>query len=174
MADIEIPPQSSQPNESTVTNICDTVILDNFIQVAGLLVNSGEECTEDDAYLAIGVESIFISAGCSFASCRSYTVYTKFTPLGDGRATADDFVMNKARALITTISGVKFAQLPLKKLHKLLESVNQSSSQGAATKENPPPNRYGGPSPESERDSLGLEAWKKRDNSRNPGNFSGR
>lgn len=138
MADIEIPPQSSQPNESTVTSICDTVILDNFIQVAGLLINSGEECTEDDAYLAIGVESIFISAGCSFASCRSYTVYTKFTPLGDGRATADVFAMNKAGELITTISGVKFAKLPLKKLHKLLESVNQSSSQGAATKEKPP------------------------------------
>ena len=137
MADIEIPPQTSEPNESTVTNICDTAILDNFIQVAGLLINSGEECTEEHAYLAIGVESIFISAGCNFASCRSYTVYTKYTPLGHERATADVFVMNKAGALITTISGVKFAKLPIKKLHKLLESVNQSSSQEAATKERP-------------------------------------
>ena len=138
MADIELPPRSSQPNESTVTNICDTVTLDNFIQVAGLLINSGEECTEDDAYLAIGVESIFISAGCNFASCRSYTIYTKFIPLEDGRATADIFAMNKAGALITTFNGVKFAKLPLKKLHRLLESVNQRSSQGAATKERPP------------------------------------
>lgn len=133
IADIEIPPQSSQANESTVTGICDTVILDNFIQVAGLLINSGEMCTEDDAYLAIGVESIFISAGCGFTSCKSYTVYTKFTPLDDGRATADVFVLSKSGTLITTISAVKFAKLPLKKLQKLLESVNQSSSQGAAT-----------------------------------------
>ncbi|KAI9811990.1 MAG: Type I Iterative PKS [Pycnora praestabilis] len=137
IADIEIPPQSSQPSESTVTGICDTVILDNFIQVAGLLINSGNECTEDDAYLAIGVESIFISAACGFADCRSYSVYTTFTPLGEGRATADVFVLTKDGALVTTISGVKFAKLPLKKLHKLLDSANQSSSHETATKPKP-------------------------------------
>lgn len=134
MAEIEMPTQSSQPSESTVTSICDTAILDNFIQVAGLLINSGQECTEDDAYLAIGVESIFISAGCGFTDCQSYTVYTKFTPLDEARATADVFVVTKSGTLITTISGVKFAKLPLAKLHKLLASVNQSSSQEAANK----------------------------------------
>ena len=147
MAEIEIPPQSSQPNESTVTKICDTVILDNFIQVAGLLINSGDECSEDEVCVAIGVESIFISAACGFAECGLYSVYTKFTPLGDGRATADVFVLTKSGVLVTTISGVKFARLPVKKLQKLLESANSSSSQNTPAKTKTQPSIVIAPAP---------------------------
>jgi acyl transferase domain-containing protein/acyl carrier protein len=125
--------------ESTVTNICDAGVLDNFIQVAGLLINTSDICSVDEVFLAVGVNSIYISAESDFVAIRDWDVYVSVTPENNSKASANVYVLAKDGKLLVTINGVQFSKLPLTKLNKLLESVNQGPNSKSDTKSNPRP-----------------------------------
>ena len=126
LATIDVP--ISGNGGSSVTNLCDTIALDTFIQVVGLLINSSDCCAGDEAFLATGVDNFSMSLLCDFDKCRAWTVYAMFTPLGEGKATGDVFVLTREGALVMTIMGVQFTRIPIVKLEKLLDSANQKSA----------------------------------------------
>jgi acyl transferase domain-containing protein/acyl carrier protein len=136
VAEINVP-VGPVTDESTVANICDAGVLDNFIQVAGLLINTSDICPIDEVFLAVGVDSIFVSSASDFAVTRAWDVYVSITPENNSKASADVYVLTKDGKLMATINGIRFSKLPLVKLNKLLESVNQSSGSKSDTKPTP-------------------------------------
>ena len=133
VAKIEVPTQL-ETSESTVVRFCDTVALDTFIQVVGLLINSSDRCGADEAFLATGVDSFSMSLDCDFERCKSWSVYAMFAPLGEGKATGDVFILNQEGTLVTTIMGVQFTRMPIARLEKLLESANKQMPTDITTK----------------------------------------
>lgn len=114
--------------QSTVTECCETVAIDTFIQVAGLLINSSHLPTSEEVYVATGVEDASMSSTCDFHNCKAWTVYAKYTSTGEGRATGDVLVMTRNGVLAMMITGVQFTKLLISKLEKMLDSANANRS----------------------------------------------
>ena len=119
-------------DESTVSQYCDTIAIDTFIQVVGLLINSSTLVTSEEVYVATGVDSVSMSSTCNFHERRSWMVYTKFTATDEGRAAGDVFVLTRERQLAMMITGAQFTKLLISKLERFLDSANAKPSQGTA------------------------------------------
>ena len=133
IADIDISEEARFGlEESTVTQYCDTIVIDTFIQVMGLLINSSNLVTSEDVYVATGVDHVSMSSACDFHDRKSWTVYTKYTSTGEGQAAGDVFVMTREGALAMIITGARFTKLLISKLEKFLDSANAKPSQGTA------------------------------------------
>ena len=117
-------PLHANTNDSTATSLCDTIALDTFIQVAGLLINSSEHCNGDQVFVATGVENFSMTSACDFDKTRKWIVFAMFTPIGDGKAMGDVFVLTRDNVLVMTVMGVQFTRLPITRLDKLLDSAN--------------------------------------------------
>ena len=131
LAKIDVPFRGSY-DDSTATGLCDTIALDAFIQVAGLLINSSEHCGEDQVFVATGVGSFSMSPSCDFDKSKTWTVFAMYTPSGDGKAMGDVFVLSKENVLVITIMGVQFTRLPITRLEKLLDSANPKARDSPA------------------------------------------
>lgn len=134
IAEIKIPIDNVGNEDSTVIDLCDTVALDVFIQVVGLLINSSNRVNSNEVFVATKVESTAISAACDFGSCKSWTVYAKFRPIGDDQAAGDIFVLAHSGTLVMTITGIHFTKILISKLEKLLDTANPGDSEDAVTK----------------------------------------
>ena len=133
IANIDLPEEARFGlEESTVIQYCDTIAIDAFIQVVGLLINSSTLVTSDDVYVATGVDHVSMSAVCDFHKIRSWTVYTKYTSTGEGQAAGDIFVMTRERELAMVITGAQFTKLLISKLERFLDSANAKPSQPSA------------------------------------------
>ena len=133
LATIDVPLQRNT-NDSTAVGLCDTVSLDTFIQVVGLLINSSDHCTGEQVFVATGVGEFSMASGCDFANARTWTVFAMFTPSGDGKAMGDVFVLTKDNVLVMTIMGVQFTRLPVTRLSKMLESANAKPREAPVVK----------------------------------------
>ncbi|KAL9127950.1 MAG: hypothetical protein Q9217_003263 [Psora testacea] len=134
LAMIDVPIQGNT-NDSSATGLCDSVALDTFIQVVGLLINSSEQCAGDQVFVATGVENFSMSLACDFDKCKSWIVFAMFTPLGgDGKAMGDVFILTRDSVLVMTIMGVQFTKLPITRLEKLLDSANPKSRDAPTAK----------------------------------------
>ena len=127
VAEINIPEVKIGLEESTVTHLLDTIAVDTFIQVAGLLINSSDMVTKTEVFVAAGIDNVVMSENCNMHKTR-WTVYTKYSRIGEGQAAADVFVLTPAKAIAMTISGVHFSRLPISKLEKLLASANRDTA----------------------------------------------
>ncbi|KAF6223374.1 hypothetical protein HO133_000216 [Letharia lupina] len=133
IANIDLPDEAQFGlDESTVTQYCDTIAIDTFIQVVGLLINSSALVTSEDVFVATGVERVSMSSACDFHNRKSWTVYTKYTSTGEGQAAGDVFVMTREGALAMIITGAQFTKLLISKLERFLDSANAKPSQGTA------------------------------------------
>ena len=133
MADIDLPVFDLGTNESTATQFCDTISIDTFIQVVGLLINSSNMVTSEDVFVATGVDSTAMSAKCDLNKCKSWTVYTRFIPSGDSKAIGDIFVLTRDATLVMTIVGVHFTKLLITNLEKFLDSANAKPAKPRVT-----------------------------------------
>lgn len=125
--------------ESTMSQFCDTISIDTFIQVVGLLINSSTLVTSEDVYVATGVDHVSMSSTCDFHQRRSWTVYTKFTTTGEGLAAGDVFVLTREGQLAMIITGARFTKLLILKLERFLDSANAKPSQATAATDKGPP-----------------------------------
>ncbi|XXG98261.1 hypothetical protein Hte_004584 [Hypoxylon texense] len=139
VAQIKRPAVTVSDAETTAAKICDTVSLDTFIQVVGLLINSSEACPEGEVFIATGIDSI-VMQDCDFSACDSWTVYAMSTRQGEMEAAGDMLVFTKEGKLILTGSGVKFSRYPIAKLEKLLGSTSSPVSKPAPIKRAPTDN----------------------------------
>ena len=146
LATIDVPLHGNT-NDSSATGLCDTVALDTFIQVAGLLINSSDQCAGDQVFVATGVENFSMASVCDFDKCRSWIVFAMFTPVGDGKAMGDVFVLTKDNILVLTVMGVQFTRLPITRLEKLLDSANPKAREVPMVKPIEP--RFSDPTPDS-------------------------
>lgn len=115
-------------DQSTATQYCETVAIDTFIQVVGLLINSSNLVSSEDVYVATGVESAAMSSACDFHKCKSWTVYAKYTSTDNVQAAGDLFVMTREGLLAMVITGAQFTKLLISKLERFLDSANAKAS----------------------------------------------
>ena len=141
LATIDVP-LHRDTNDSSATGLCDTVALDTFIQVAGLLINSSDQCAGDQVFVATGVENFSMASTCDFDKCKSWIVFAMFTPVGDGKAMGDVFVLTRDNVLVSTVIGVQFTRLPITRLDKLLDSANPKSLDAPTVKAAQPAQRH--------------------------------
>lgn len=138
IAEIELPPFPVEVQESTINHVCDTIALDSFIQVVGLLINSSSHCSSEEVYVATGVDStIMSSTSCDFKNCKLWRVYAMFTPISSTQATGDIYVFTRDGKLVMTSTGVAFTKLLITKLEKMLAAANPKPSQ-----ETPPERKH--------------------------------
>ncbi|KAH5404703.1 hypothetical protein HBI32_163190 [Parastagonospora nodorum] len=126
LADIRMPDSHLGREESTATKHCDTMSIDSFIQVSGLLINSSKACPQGQVFVASGVESITMSRLCDFDTCREWNVYAIFSLIDDVHATGDVFVLTKDGEVAMTAIGAKFHRLEITKLERTLDAANGS------------------------------------------------
>lgn len=69
-----------------------------------------------------------MSLACDFNRCKAWTVFAMLTPMGNGKATADVFVLTRDDVLVMTIMGVQFTKLPIARLEKMLDSASPKSN----------------------------------------------
>ncbi|KAL8954814.1 MAG: hypothetical protein Q9183_006918, partial [Haloplaca sp. 2 TL-2023] len=95
LAQVDIPAPSAPESQiqTSGAQAYDTVALDVFIQVCGLLINSHSMCPEDSAYVAVGATSIRIDPNCDLTKARNWTVHAMFEPGEVGMAKGDVFVL---------------------------------------------------------------------------------
>ncbi|EOD43923.1 putative polyketide synthase protein [Neofusicoccum parvum UCRNP2] len=139
VADIEVSAGHVGAEESSVTSVCDTVALDTFIQVAGLLINSSDCCIPEHVFVATGIDSAILSKLCDFDACKSWTVYAMFSPSSETTAAGDVFVLTKDGSIAMAVLGVRFTRLPIAKLERMLESANNNVSAPISTVPKPSP-----------------------------------
>ncbi|KAL8820375.1 MAG: hypothetical protein Q9223_001397 [Gallowayella weberi] len=121
LAEVSISSQGVK-TEPMVTRLCDTISLDVFIQVCGLLINTHSFCPTNSAYMAVGVDFLCTATSCDLEECKDWTVYATFEPVGDNRAKGDVFVMRRSSELVIVMLGIQFGKVPLKTLEKLLDT----------------------------------------------------
>ncbi|OKL58418.1 putative polyketide synthase [Talaromyces atroroseus] len=128
VAEVSRPKVAVSTTESTAAGVCDTVTLDTFIQVVGLLINSSETCPADEVFIATGIDSI-IMQDCDFSDSQSdsWKVYAMATTRSESHVAGDMFVFTKEGKLIFTGSGVQFSRFPIAKLEKVLEGIGMNS-----------------------------------------------
>ena len=124
LAEITIPNDTNK-QDSTAIRVCDTSALENFLQVAGLLINCSEQhCSMDEYFIVTGIDSVFVPTDCDFDNRSLWTVYTTVTLLDGCKATADVYVLVDGTELVATMIGVRFIKLPVKQMRVILETAH--------------------------------------------------
>ena len=139
LAHVNFPPRPPT-SETTTLKSYDTISLDIFVQVCGLLINSHHICPKDNAYMTVGADSIQITDTCALEKCREWNVYTVFEPVGRSKARGDVFVMRQSGELVTAMIGIQFSKVPFKTLEVLLGDVSgREVAKNLTTKSIPEP-----------------------------------
>ncbi|KAF7923671.1 hypothetical protein EAE99_006930 [Botrytis elliptica] len=128
IATISIPEAQPNREESTSWLICDTVTIDAFIQVVGLLMNSSDAVSKEEVMVMVGVEHTVISPACNMTNRKDWRVYAKFCFTQDGQPMGDVFVSSPGGELVAMLCGCRFAKLPISKLEKALDSSNSKAA----------------------------------------------
>ncbi|KAL9625614.1 MAG: hypothetical protein Q9160_000327 [Pyrenula sp. 1 TL-2023] len=127
-ATAEVDLTTSQAPERVDKQVCDPIAIDNFVQVAGLLLNSSVKCEPDSGYFAAGVENIEIANPTHLESSRRWQVYATFSDLNNNVTVGDVFVLNpNTNRLEIVITGIRFSKQPLNRLRQIV-AANQPKS----------------------------------------------
>lgn len=132
VAKIKLPPGQPGLGDSTVVSHCDAVLMDNCIQVLGLLMNTSEMVADNEVMVCVGIDKATLTKAREMTDDCAWEVYTTYVPAGISQATGDVFVLvheNKDGGLTSSIAaaftGCRFTKLPIGRLEKLLDPVNQ-------------------------------------------------
>ncbi|EUC36127.1 hypothetical protein COCCADRAFT_34414 [Bipolaris zeicola 26-R-13] len=127
LATIHIPDSHMGSDESAVKKHCDTVSIDMFLQVSGLLINSSSACSRDQVFITSGLESVTMSKLCDFNSVKEWNVYAIFSLVNGKHATGDVFVLTKDNEIAMTAIGAKFHRIEIARVEQILDVANGSN-----------------------------------------------
>ncbi|KAI9725826.1 MAG: Type I Iterative PKS [Chrysothrix sp. TS-e1954] len=166
VAEVQLSANQPAVEESTVRSSCDAVTLDTFIQVVGLLMNSSDLVSEEEAMIGTGLGEVRFADSCKLDEIRRWTVYAKFSTIDPCQAVGDILVYGIDGQLEGTISGCLFRKVSTSRLEKLLDVSNHSRPTGSQTVTPPT-------TPECST-RLGSHASSPGGNFRNPDDEAGR
>ncbi|KAL5361507.1 hypothetical protein BJX96DRAFT_185313 [Aspergillus floccosus] len=110
-------------------SVCNPLVVDNFTQVAGLHVNSLDDCASNEVYLCNGIEQI--DACRPLDASGSWLVHSSFDRVGTRELVNDIFVFDAStKELVMTLFGLRFAKVPTASLKRALERANAVPSPG--------------------------------------------
>ncbi|KAJ0420596.1 hypothetical protein BJY00DRAFT_323834 [Aspergillus carlsbadensis] len=139
------------PSSPTRKAACDPILMDNFLQVAGIHVNCLSETEDDEVFVcsAVGEVSLgnrFLNRDAESAGPQAWTVYSTYERESEKKVTCDVFALDEQRVLAVAIMSATFTSVSIQSLKRTLSrlngqspALNQSSSAGqqpAQTQEN--------------------------------------
>lgn len=113
--------------------VCDPLATDNFVQVAGLHVNSLNACGDNEVYVATKIDRIQHSPNFRVhdPASRSWIVYSNYRQLAEREIVNDIYVFDSARrSLVMLILGAHFTKVLISSLTKVLSRANANHTPG--------------------------------------------
>ena len=132
LATVKLPANQPARDESLAWQRFDAVLLDSFISVVGLLLNSSDAVSDEEILIAMGIDHIDLTPACQSDLSTEWLIYAKFMPDERTAPIGDVFVYTPESKLVAVISGVKFARVKISSLRKSLLSANASNGPGAS------------------------------------------
>ena len=141
VASIKLPDGQPGRDETSVWKIGDTVAVDAYIQVVGLLMNSDDSVAADEVVVMVGQDRVIMSPKLQMHDLSEcWRVYARFGYGPDQQPIGDVFVCTTKGDLVAIFSGCRFAKLPIPKLEKTLDlAKNGISSPRRPTQPTPTP-----------------------------------
>ncbi|KAK0716599.1 BcPKS16, polyketide synthase [Apiosordaria backusii] len=134
VATISLPNDQPGRDDSTAWEMCDAVLLDVCIQVAGLLVNTSDAVAREEVAVMVGVDRAVISPMVKLSKTR--TVYTKFD-LTD--FVGDVFVLDEdGKEVVAAFYGCRFSKVLISKLERSLDVAAGSAASSNNLRITPP------------------------------------
>ncbi|GAW20845.1 hypothetical protein ANO14919_103570 [Xylariales sp. No.14919] len=127
LAQVQVPEGYVGADESTAIKLCDTVALDVFIQVLGLLINSSDNRTQGCCFIATSIDIVMLGSECNFELTKSWAVFVTYTMLGGNKVIGDVFILRRDHTIVGAILGVSFSNISVNILDTMLEGVNSPS-----------------------------------------------
>ncbi|KAL4966680.1 putative polyketide synthase [Aspergillus stella-maris] len=116
----------------TKRSSCDPILIDNFVQVAGVHVNCLSEFSEDEVYVCSAVGEIFIGEAFMQRDCSSalsWRVYSNYDRVSRNQVACDVFVMNQESGqLAIAIMAATFTGVSIRALTRTLARLNNQQS----------------------------------------------
>ncbi|PSR81806.1 hypothetical protein BD289DRAFT_488997 [Coniella lustricola] len=140
VAEIKVPSQADcWMEESSVTSICETVMLDNFIHIVGFLINSSSVIQDGEVMVcnAIGSFSIFNdieNKGAHTLQEGPYKVYVSYDMDSPTQADCHGFAFSRNGKLVACFAGCRFVKVDAQRLEKALDQA-QISNEAVSTKD---------------------------------------
>lgn len=143
VAKIRLPTGQPGLGDSTVVGNCDAVLMDNCIQALGLLMNTSEMVADNEVMVCVGIDKTTLTNSRTMTDDCVWEVYTTYVPTGASQAAGDVFVFaheNKegesTSSIAAALTGCRFTKLPIIRLEKLLDPVNQAHpADGSSTRD---------------------------------------
>ena len=119
--------------DSLNDTVCNPLAIDNFMQVAGLHVNSLNDCNDDEVFMSTKVDRIQIGSRYRPFDTGSWSVYSSFSPNCEKEIRNDIFVFDSAtKSLVVMILGARFTKVRITSLTKVLSRSKSTQSQAEA------------------------------------------
>jgi acyl transferase domain-containing protein/SAM-dependent methyltransferase len=128
VAIVKLPENQPGRDESAVWRRCDTVLIDAFISVVGLLLNSSDAASEAEIIIAVGIERVVLTPACQADLSVEWLVYAKFSSTEGTQHTGDVFVCSPKGQVLAMMVGVQFAKVDMTKMGKSLMAANATVS----------------------------------------------
>ncbi|KAK2057703.1 ketoacyl-synt-domain-containing protein [Colletotrichum caudatum] len=111
--------------ESSVLDLADAAIADNFVQVLGLAINTSEHVPQGSAFLVSSIDSFTLSPGCRLLNnTGSWTVTSHFNAEKNAKAiTGEIYVTDELGDVVASVLGVRFSLVQLSALRRVLDSL---------------------------------------------------
>jgi acetyl esterase/lipase/2-polyprenyl-3-methyl-5-hydroxy-6-metoxy-1,4-benzoquinol methylase/acyl carrier protein len=115
------------PSSPTRMAACDPILMDNFLQVAGIHVNCLSETNEDEVFVCSFVGEV--SLGSRFlnrdaAAPKAWTVYSTYERESEKKVTCDVFALDEDRTLAVAIMSATFTSVSIQSLKRTLSRLN--------------------------------------------------
>ncbi|GKT46886.1 citrinin polyketide synthase [Colletotrichum spaethianum] len=137
LAHIKVPRTTFENPESTVTDFCDAITLDTFIQVLGLLVNcNASSSSEDEIYVASSIGKMVVSP-TDFLRQQTWDVYAAYSNIDHKTSSGAIFVFSEDGKLRTFATDVCFVRIQATRLERVLKAANPGLGLPTATESIP-------------------------------------
>jgi malonyl CoA-acyl carrier protein transacylase/SAM-dependent methyltransferase/acyl carrier protein len=120
----------------TTENTSNPILLDNFLQVAGIHVNCLSDRQEDTVFVCNAIGKTFIGEllfrTASEALLPSWTVFTNYAQQSKNQITCDIYVKDSVtNGILVAMMGVFFTPVPIRTLARTLAKLNNNSLKDA-------------------------------------------
>ncbi|PYH92048.1 ketoacyl-synt-domain-containing protein [Aspergillus ellipticus CBS 707.79] len=139
LASVTVPGGQPAREQSSAVQRCDAVTLDNFIHVAGLLINTSEMVGDGEVMVCTGIAGCTLSKQCNFLQGGPKTVYASYTDLGGGQSLGDVVAFSADGNVHAAITGCRFVKVEMNRLERVLDSANRAPTTPAPAPAPAPP-----------------------------------
>ena len=120
--------------ETLIKTSSTPIAIDNFLQVAGIHVNSLRQCNDNEVFVATKIAQILPGPDFSHQreETRAWLVYSSLVEMNDKEVINDIFVFDcTSKKLVMIILGAQFTRIAITSLVKVLARTNPTQSSTA-------------------------------------------